>query len=166
MRLRGVIPRTESLKTLSCHPMLLPTVIVENNIQLNIEKVDRTDKRLDGIEEATGMHTFAWRPRGDPFASDLVEINRCLSSCATTLAVIEMRIQELLDHFQMILKYNEYIAENSAKQHQESLRRAVEILGGRIETSSSVCRGLLLRVQYNQKRTATQLAVVGTLATN
>jgi len=147
-------------KDLADHPMMLPVIVGELVSTLFARKIDSSDRRLNGIEETTGMHTFDWRPKGNPFAMDMLQTTRSLNSCSATLGVLEMRINGLIQMFESILRYNDYICEAVPPDRKESLRQGQHVLKDSIDNMINLCKSLLLRVVYNQKRATTQLAVV------
>ena len=82
--------------------------------------MDKADEKLDGIEEATGMHTFIWRPDEDPFSIN-IEATRSLDDWSTTLGVIEMRFSGLIQLVETICGYNEYIVTMTPSHRQEKM---------------------------------------------
>ncbi|KAI9870322.1 MAG: hypothetical protein M1830_004380 [Pleopsidium flavum] len=160
MEISGLLTLLARAKDLADHPMFLPVIVGNFVSKLFAQKIDSANRRLNGIEETTGMHTFDWRPKGNPFAMDMLQTTRSLNSCSATLGVLEMRISSLIQMFETILRYNDYIYDAVPTDRKEGLRESQYVLDDSIENLINLCKSLLLRVVYNQKRATTQLAVV------
>lgn len=103
-----------------------------------------------------GQHEWTNRPIGDPLEMDFLAAGRRLNSIARILGVERMRVLGLL------ITLGEVRAGNMYKENPDE-----EIdVGGKIEElikfHENGCRMMALRVDHQEKRVQSQLAVVGT----
>ncbi|MCJ1371249.1 hypothetical protein MMC20_002464 [Loxospora ochrophaea] len=158
MNFDGIFLLLGTAKELASHPMLLPLVVGELLLKLYSEKVDSADGRLEKGEEVTGMHTFAHRPKGNPLSIG-IETTRSLNSSSTTLGVLEMRLNGLLHLFETIAQYSTFLSTIIPQERKETYLRDDFVLREKMDNHLSLCKSLLQRVVYNQRRATTQLAV-------
>lgn len=152
------------MKELCCHPMLVPVILVDLVMRTTMEKTDYYDKQLTLTEETTGQHSYRRRYIGEPPEIDFVTITRKLNSTSSHFGVCEMRFNSALLANRTTIEYMDWLQRAIPRDMANQLRRDSRKLQEHVDYLSSLSNNFLLRVQYNQKRVQTQLAVVGSSA--
>lgn len=99
-----------------------------------------------------GQHEWDNRPLGDPLEMDFVAATRRLNSVGMMLGVERMRVKGLLLNLGVMRESNRQYSGGS-----EEREMLVEEL---VVFHASSCENLALRVEYEQTRVQTQIAVV------
>ncbi|TAQ88901.1 hypothetical protein B7494_g2778 [Chlorociboria aeruginascens] len=150
---------------LCLHPLFIVIGLEEIITDIGHEKLDLANKSLDRLEDLMGLHPFRNRFVGDPLKIDFVWATRTLNSISTMVGVTGMRICAAQVVLEKWSRYSEqlnlpHLSEKPRTQDAELWQDVSVRIGDQVEYLSDLCRNLLLRKEFEQQRTQTQLSVV------
>ena len=137
--------------------MLVPFMIATSVSGIHALKINRSNQRLNRMEEKLGQHTYDERPSGDPLETDFVWATTQLNSNSFSLGVNESRLDTLVFALQKMHEYNSKIV--SLSEHEDIIQ-GIPDLDDMIEHLLNYVSNLRFRNSSEQKRTQTHLAVV------
>jgi len=148
-------------------PLLLAILVTELAIDSTERRIQAGDWRLNELEETVGQHEYINRPKRDPLDMDFVGTTRTLNTTSRMLGVERMRLGacllalDLIERETMKLSINHIdstkIREKIDKEmDDEGALTLIELT----EYQINVCQNLVLRVEYQEKRVQSQIAVV------
>lgn len=138
----------------STNPLLLPILVAKLCIESSSKKIYEVGCRLNNHEEAIGQHEWLNRPRGDPWKVDFLAVTRNLNFLSRLLGKEAMRVSWTLLALQKMKESRELGAKS---QRPDS---ATEFLRERAECHIDECHNLAPRIEYEERRIKTQIAVV------
>ena len=149
--------RFRRYRRLSLQPMLVPFMVATSISGIHALKINRSNQRLNHMEEKLGQHTYDERPSGDPLETDFVWATTQLNSNSFSLGVNESRLDTLVFALQKMHEYNSKIVSLSERS---DVLQGIPDLDDMIEHLLNYASNLRFRNSSEQKRTQTHLAVV------
>ena len=152
-------------------PLIAATLVAELVVESCAERINTFDSRLNDLEEAMGQHEYINRPLGNPLQLDdlgfitttrrLNFISRMLGLDTARLEGVRLALNKILDETKNITK--EISVGSGGPESIAALTAASNssyMIDEIVAYLLNSCQHLLLRVEYETKRTQTQIAVV------
>jgi hypothetical protein len=158
---KELISRLKSSPNPTLNPLTFACNVSEVTIEVAIDKLAIVTRSLNFLEETTSSHPHADRPQGDPLKLDFKWSTRLLTSISTMLGITRMRLQSLISVLEAIKKQNGGLRPEPLRLLKKSPVDCFHCLEEQIRNLSDLSAHLLVQTEYEQKRTETQLAVVG-----
>jgi hypothetical protein len=150
--LLSLIESYEEKPALITHPLLLPMVAIERELERTSGRIHEWDKDINGLEEEMGQHEYSRRPLGNPLDMDFTKATRKLNHISKRVEVDILN----LGYVKLSLETIESWGLGKDCAGKESL---IEIEGEADQAMKEKrilmreeCRSLLLLADYEEKR--------------
>lgn len=147
-------------------PLLLPVVSSENMVDVCQERLKQTEVKLKGLEALMGQHEYKNRPQRNPLDIDFLAATRTLNYVSKKVAKDIMRLGSLIGVLQKIREFKKDIDRDELEEsgripNSETVEMGPRVMDEKIEYLMDNCRALVAVAEYQQKRAATLIQVVG-----
>lgn len=139
--------------------MLVPFLVCTSISAIHATKIQNSIVTLNAIEEEMGQHTYTNRYKGNPLEANFVNTTTALNGNNTRLATNEARLKSLISTLSQIYDYIIPVIMSESSKEDES-----GLLMDHVQHLKGYCENLLLSNEAEQKRTASQLAVIRSLS--
>lgn len=155
----------QSNLALSSHPLLLPILAIELEMERISGRVHDWDKRLNELEETMGQHEYVDRPSGNPLEMNFTTATRKLNHISKKLGVDALTLGFVMLALETVESWS--VDTKSLRRERNEESKGAEN-GACVEMEEKTtwlkdrCRSLLLLAEYEDKRTKTLIQVVRT----
>lgn len=146
----------EALGNPSTHPLLLPVILLEREVNELTNRLSIHHQKLDDLEATAGQHEYSGIPVGDPLELDFVSVTRRLNfiGCGVTFDLV--RIKCFLLALEQVTQWGHCLELRRSTDHSSNKQPGnndrSSMLTARVDYLTHTCRILLLEAESEKTR--------------